>query len=219
MVYWEKKNKGGLIMPIEPRTLRGRNSRERILTQASLLIAEKGAINTSLDDICEAASVGKSQLYHYFANKDDLILAVIGRQTAATLEKQQPLLMHLDSWERLEQWVQLAIQLQEEQHCIGGCLVGSLASELSDQNEQARLALVRSFDMWERYLVDGFASMQRRRELRADADPSELASVLITSLQGGVLLTQTRKTVIPLQRVLHAALTYARSFATSSEML
>ncbi len=206
-------------MPNEPQTLRGRGSRERILAQAAQLVGEKGVRGTSLDDIREAASASKSQLYHYFANKEDLIQAIIGRQTANVLDAQQPLLAHLDSWENLERWCELLVVIQEKYQCVGGCPVGSLASELADQDEEARLALVHSFDQWEQYLLEGFTRMQERGKLRTDADPAELAVVVMTSLQGGLLLTQTRKTTRPLQIALRAALTYVRSFATEIEAL
>ena len=204
-------------MPNEPQTLRGRSSRERILAQAAQLVGEKGVRGTSLDDIREAASASKSQLYHYFANKEDLIQAIIGRQTTNVLDAQQPLLAHLDSWENLERWCELLVAIQEKYQCVGGCPVGSLASELADQDEKARLALVHSFDQWEQYLLEGFTRMQERGELRTDADPAELAVAVMTSLQGGLLLTQTRKTTRPLQIALHTALTYVRSFAAGTE--
>lgn len=205
-------------MPNEFLTARGRSSRERILAQAARLVGEKGVQNTSLEDICGTASVSKSQLYHYFANKEDLVLAIIGRQTNDVLAAQHPWLDQLDSWENLERWCASLIALQEERQCAGGCPIGSLASALADQDEEARVVLVHSFDQWEHYLVQGFTRMQERGELRVDADPADLAVAVMTSLQGGLLLTQTRKTTRPLQIALHTAFTYVRSFASSPKV-
>ena len=50
----------------EPRTGRGRASRERIVEHAAELFAERGVAGASLDDVLAAAGAGKSQLYHYF---------------------------------------------------------------------------------------------------------------------------------------------------------
>lgn len=201
-------------MPNELLTARGRSTRERILAHAAQLVGEKGVQGTSLDDICAAAAVSKSQLYHYFANKEDLILAIIGRQTRDVLAAQQPLLDHLDNWENLDRWGAALIALQAERHCVGGCPIGSLASELADQDEAARRTLVQSFDQWEGYLVEGFTRMRERGDLRPDANPAELAIAVMTSVQGGLLLTQTRKATQPLQLALQAAFTYIYSFAT-----
>ena len=204
-------------MPRELLTPRGHSSRERILTQATQLVYEKGVQGTSLDDIRAAASVSKSQLYHYFTNKEDLVLAVIKRQTSMVLDGQQPLLDHLDSWENLERWGEFLVADKEKRHCVGGCPVGSLASELADHDEASRVALVSSFDQWEGYLIEGLTAMQERGELRKDANPAELAVAVMTSLQGGLLLAKTCKTTQPLQIALRTAFSYVRSFASSGE--
>jgi hypothetical protein len=51
-------------------------------------------------------------------------------------------------------------------------------------------------------------------ELRADADPAVLAMAVMASNQGGLLLTQTRKTAHPSRAALDAALIYLCSFVT-----
>lgn len=204
-------------MSNEPATVRGRDCRERILARSAQLVGEKGVRGTSLDDIRAAASVSKSQLYHYFANKEDLILAVIGRQTSTVLSTHQPWLDKLKSWEDLERWCEFVIAQQEACQGVGGCPLGSLASELADQDEEARVALTRSFDQWEHYLVKGFERMRERGDLRTDANPVELASAVMTSLQGGLLLTQTRRSTQPLRVALRAASAYVRSFASRSD--
>ena len=133
------------------------------------------------------------------------------------LADQQPLLNHLDSWENLERWGAFLVAGQEKQQCVGGCPIGSLASELADHDEASRVALVSSFDQWEGYLIEGLTAMQTRGELRKDADPAELAVAVMTSLQGGLLLAKTCKTTQPLQIALRTAFSYVRSFASSGE--
>lgn len=170
----------------------------------------KGA---SLDDVIAAAGVSKSQLYHYFADKDDLVRAVIARQTAQVFAAQEPWLEALDSWVAIAGWFDALVRLQEEQGCVGGCPLGSLASELADQNEEARADLVNSFDAWEGYLARGLERMRARGELVSAADPAALAAATLASIQGGLLLTQTRRSARPLRLALDAALAYLRSFA------
>ena len=53
-------------MPGEPRTGRGRASRERIVERAADLFAERGIAGTSVDEVLAAAKAGKGQFYHYF---------------------------------------------------------------------------------------------------------------------------------------------------------
>ena len=69
--------------PREPRppTARGAATRARIVGAAADLVYRRGASATSLEDIMEASATSKSQLYHYFADKDALMRAVIELQT------------------------------------------------------------------------------------------------------------------------------------------
>ncbi|MFX6861641.1 TetR/AcrR family transcriptional regulator, partial [Acinetobacter baumannii] len=77
-----------------------------------------------------AAGVSASQLYHYFSDKNDLVRAVIARQSEAVLDAQQPWLGQLDSIEGLREWRDALVALQEARHCAGGCPIGSIAAEL-----------------------------------------------------------------------------------------
>ena len=50
----------------------------------SMVVLQRVA-STSLDAVLGASKTSKSQLYHYFGDKDDLVLAVIQRQTECVL--------------------------------------------------------------------------------------------------------------------------------------
>jgi predicted NBD/HSP70 family sugar kinase len=56
--------------------------------------------------------------------------------------------------------------------------------------------------------------MQERGELRADADVDALATAVLASAQGGILLTQAYRTTKPLEAALDAVLDHVASFLT-----
>ena len=62
-------------------TAKGRATRGRIVTAAAELMSQHGVARTTIEDIQEAAAVSTSQMYHYFADKGDLVAAVIDFQT------------------------------------------------------------------------------------------------------------------------------------------
>jgi AcrR family transcriptional regulator len=68
---------------------------------------------TSLDDVMAASGVSKSQLYHYFANKDALVLEVIASQTERVLDAQRAHLEALDSLPALKAWCDAIIRLNK----------------------------------------------------------------------------------------------------------
>ena len=61
-------------------TPKGRATRERIVEAAAELILTDGYSAFNLDGVRRTASVSGSQLAHYFADRQALIRAVLGRQ-------------------------------------------------------------------------------------------------------------------------------------------
>lgn len=122
----------------------------------------QGVTATTLTEVRAATGTSNSQLYHYFTDKSELVQAVIAYQTERFLQAQGPVLEELDSWDGLLAWSQLMIAAQRDRDCAGGCSVGSLASELADNDEGSRLALVEAFERWQTHLVKGLAAMRER---------------------------------------------------------
>ena len=188
-----------------PVTEKGRATRERILRAAAELVAEKGAAGMSLDDVRARTGASRSQLYHYFDDRDDLVRAVIDVTTDAVLDVQGDLLHGLDSWAGIDRWFDALVAFQVERQARGGCPIGSLAGQLAEQDTGARVAIAAGFERWETHLRDGLVRMKARGKLRNDADPAELATATMASIQGGLLLTQVRRDPQQLRIALDAA--------------
>jgi TetR/AcrR family transcriptional regulator, transcriptional repressor for nem operon len=191
-----------------PKTARGRATRERIVAAASQVIAERGVAETSLDDVIERAGVSKSQLYHYFDDRAALLRAVIEHNTEGVIAYLGEV---EDSWVAIRSWLDSMVELQVERRACGGCPVGSLVPQLAETDEQAREVLAASFARWEALLGDGLRSMQARGKLDLRADPDELATATMAAIQGGLLLTQTRRDPNQLAIALDAAYTHLRA--------
>lgn len=194
-------------------TSRGRASRDRLLRAATGLMLERGVAATTIDDVLDAAGASKSQLYHYFDNKRDLVKAVIGHAERTVIDAQEPYLSTLDSWTAIEAWCDHIVAMNQEHGCELGCPLGTLASELAATNDDARATLDGAFTRWEAHLGTGLAAMNARGELRPGTDVDDLATATMASLQGGLLLAKTSRTTRPLRIALDAALSHLRSHA------
>src|SRR4051794_7257611 len=192
-----------------PKTARGRATRERIVTAARELIAERGVAETSLDDVIERAGASKSQLYHYFDDRGALLRAVIEHNTHHVLGGLVP----VDGWSAIRAWFDSLIDFQVRREGARGCPIGTLVPQLAEADEGARLALAESFDRWHAHLRDGLASMQARGELNRRADPDELATATLAAVQGGLVLTQATRDPGRLAIALDAAYDQLRSHA------
>src|SRR5262249_19764041 len=153
----------------------------------------------------EASKASKSQVYHYFADKDDLVLAVIQRQAECVLGTHEELLRKLNSLAGLRRWRDAVVELTRQTNCAGGCPLGSLAAELAE-TPRNRAALAESFARWASYFESAFAKMQARAGKKPGGNLEELSEAMLASLQGGLLLAQTMRSTRPLELALDMAI-------------
>jgi TetR/AcrR family transcriptional regulator, transcriptional repressor for nem operon len=176
-------------------TPRGQATRERIVATASQLIYSHGVAGTSLGDVYKSAGVGPSQMYHYFADRQSLIRAVIAHRVHAVLAT----LRGLDSMEGLRAWRDVVVDTYRQQNCEGGCPLGSLVGELAEPFPECRADLAGGFDQWEAAIRTGLQAMCDRGDLRRTADPGRLATALLAAVEGGIMLAQVRRDPTPLE--------------------
>jgi AcrR family transcriptional regulator len=181
------------MITASPSTAKGRATRERIVRATAELVAERGVAMVSLDDVGRRARASRSQLYHYFNDKDELVHAVVDATTEAVLAAQDGLLEHLDSWAGIDRWFNALVELQRERQARGGCPIGSLAGQLAERDPHARAAIADGLNRWEAHLRDGLTRMREHGKLAPNANPAKLATVTMAALQGGLLLTQVRR--------------------------
>jgi TetR/AcrR family transcriptional repressor of nem operon len=183
-------------MPTETRdraklTPKGERTRNRILEAAARLIHEQAVAGTTLEDVRVAAEVSGSQLSHYFADKDDLVQAVIDHQADTIVANQQQ--ADIGSAAGLRAWRDMVIAQAQTTDARGGCPLGSLSGQLAETDPRARTLIAAGFDRWSAALGDGIRNLREAGNLRTDIDPDELAVTLLAVLQGGLLLAQVHR--------------------------
>jgi len=199
-----------------PLTRRGRETRQRILAAAAELMFENGVAETTLEDIRAAAGVSGSQVYHYFADKQALVRAVIDYQTDAVLDAQETCLDRLDTMAGLREWRDFLVDHQRRLGCRGGCPIGALGAEVAETDAAARLAAARGLRRWEGRIREGLRAMHARGELPAQARPDDLALATLAALQGGLLMTQLQRDTKPLEVALDAMLDRIQSLTEAA---
>jgi TetR/AcrR family transcriptional regulator, transcriptional repressor for nem operon len=198
-------------------TRKGQATRDRIVAAAAVLMHEQGVAGTSTEDVQTAAGVSASQLYHYFADKRSLTRAVIEYWSEAILGFQENLLGRLDDLDALRSWADVIVDVQRANDFRGGCPLGSLASELAENDSAAREELAASYQRWQGAIRDGLTAMKDRGDLIPSTDVDQLATTLLTTLQGGLLLTKTLRDGQPLNTALHTVIDHIGSFTGGSD--
>jgi TetR/AcrR family transcriptional regulator, transcriptional repressor for nem operon len=188
-------------------TAKGERTRGRIVAAAARLMHESGVAETTIEDVKAAAGVSSSQLYHYFADKEELVQAVIDYQAdqiVSTTER-----AGLGTPEGLRAWRDLVVAQAARASGQGGCPLGSLGSQLAETDTTARDQVAGGFGRWTDTLRDGLRELQAAGQLRAGLDPDDLAVTLLASLQGGLLLAQVQRDTRTLEATLDTFLALA----------
>ncbi len=194
---------GGAAVISETRSTKGAATRDQILNAAARLIHVQGYQSTSLDDVLRESGVGKGNFYYYFKSKEDLGYAIIDRITQAFVERSLgPAFADTDAdpVTQIHGFLDRVLEAQRLRKCVGGCVMGNLASELSDVHEGFRQQLAGIFDLWRVHLAEAVSRGQARGRLRADVDASRVAQFLVAGLEGSILLSKVTKDITVMER-------------------
>ena len=169
------------------------DTRQRLIFVAMRLFSEKGYGSTSVADILREAGANAGSLYHYFATKQDVLLAVLD----AYREGIAPMLL-APAWEGVTDPIERVFALLAayrralaETDCLYGCPIGSLALELHEPDPPVRERLAVNFDGWVDHVETCLVDAGDR--LPADTDRRALAGFVLTVMEGGVMQARTHR--------------------------
>ena len=162
---------------------------------------------TTLEDVKVAAEVSGSQMYHYFPDKNELVQAVIDYQAETIVDRQR----HRRSAARngVEAQRNMVITAARRTKAKGGCQLGSLVGQLAESDPEARALIAAGFDQWAAAIGDGLRSLHADGKLPSDIDPDDLATTLLATLQGGLLLAQVQQSPRPFETAVNTLLALA----------
>lgn len=189
-------------MKVDPTTDRGRATVGRVLEAACDLFGAQGIRPTSLDEIGTAAGVGRGQLYHFFVDKADLVAEVVGFQVERVIVAVQPTLEAMSTPDDVRAWCDEVVAFHAASTAPIRCPIGSLISQLGDDDQAARRALQVGFSRWEQLLAAGLQRVDNAGGLTEGSDARTLAAALLAAYQGGVLLAGVNGDIAPLRLAL-----------------
>ena len=187
-------------------TAKGARTRARIVEEAAALIHERGVAGTTLEDVNVAADVSGSQMYHYFPDKNELVQAVIDHQADNIVDRQRRALSNTNG---LEAWRKMVLTEAKRTKAKGGCQLGSLGGQLAESDPEARDLIASRFDQWADTLGVELRSLHAEGKLAAGIDPDALATTLLATLQGGLLLAQVHRDTRSLETAVDTLLALA----------
>jgi AcrR family transcriptional regulator len=199
-------------------TRKGAQTRQRIVAAAADLILQHGVAGTTVEDVRARAGVSSSQVYHYFADKETLVRAVVDYRAETVVgETHEPALAAIEGIDGLRAWRDMIISVQENAGCQGGCPLGSLGSELAELDHVARHDVAAGFRRWEAAIRACLQGMRDRGQLVPSADADQLATAMLAALEGGLLLAQIERNTRPLAAALDVMISLTESLAPPAQ--
>jgi len=159
------------------------------------LFSQKGYASTSVADILQDAGANPGSLYHFFPGKQDVLVAVL----ETYLEGIHPMLLE-PAWKGVEDPIERVFALLERYrfaltstHLTYGCPIGSLALEIHEPDPPVRKLLAANFNAWVKAIEECFVQAGSRLPRRLDRHA--LAVFALTTMEGGVMLSRTERSI------------------------
>ena len=153
---------------------------QELLKAALEVFARNGYRNTTLEEIGEAAGVTKGAIYHYFANKESLLLAVIEHYQTSTFTRAEAGIRdrRVPASTRIRLLIRKVFSDTEGRRDLLALLVRGVTQEIPRVHERWMRGPVHLWTLVAKLVEEGKA----RGEFRADADGDVGARVLVSGL-------------------------------------
>lgn len=181
-------------------TLPAEGAKARATEAARQLFFERGFHATSIADVLARSGLNAGSLYYHFKSKDHLLEAVM----RGYLDMLEPFVMGpardahgADPIARI-----FALLDGYRRQLVGsgfllGCPVGGLAIEISTTHPAARALVVENFAAWQATVRGWIVEAQATKALGASALPDALASFVLVTMEGAMVVAKARQSTEP----------------------
>ncbi len=171
-------------------------ARERLFDAAHELMLKKGYEATTVEKICQAAKLTKGSFFHYFEGKEDLVVKLLERFCCHSHEMRMESCCcgrEADPLKRVYAHIDFVIEMSKDPQMGRGCLLGTLAQELSDTYPKIRELCDEGFAQWAKMLEKDLSQAKIKYAPRANFNSKSLAEHFIVVLEGSQLLAKVKK--------------------------
>jgi len=171
---------------------KGEATRERIIARAAELFNQHGLEGTSLADLMEATGLEKGGIYRHFPSKEAVAAEAFDYAWEAAFQERVSDLDSIPgSVDRLKHLI--ANFVGRRSTIPGGCPLLNTAIEADDGNPVLRERARRALGKWQNLLVSIVNEGIHRQEIRPGVDPSILATLIISSLEGALMISRLER--------------------------
>ena len=188
---------------------KGEQTREMILARAAQLFSRQGYFGSSLSDIMHETGLEKGGIYNHFASKEQLALEAFDYAVDQVSQRTRLALAgKVNAIDRLLAIITVFQGLIEDPPLVGGCPILNTAIEADDAQPALRDRARNAMDNWRttihRIVQKGIA----RQEIRPEVDADVLATLLIATLEGAIMLSKLYGDMVHMHRAVDHLTSY-----------
>jgi TetR/AcrR family transcriptional repressor of nem operon len=179
---------------------KGELTRKRIVETAAPVFNRHGYEGSSLNALMEASGLKKGGIYRHFASKEELAAEAFDYAWAAAWKAR---LLHVDEKANgINKLKQLIANFIERRSPVpGGCPVLNTAVDADDGNAVLRSRAGKALRSWTSRLQTYVEEAQQQRDARPEVDPKDVATLIVASLEGGLMMSRIQRNDEALRRV------------------
>ncbi|MBD2440412.1 TetR/AcrR family transcriptional regulator [Nostoc sp. FACHB-110] len=192
---------------------KGEETKTRIIQQAAELFNQQGYAGASISDIMRVTGLHKGGIYNHFPSKDDLALqafdfaiARVTQHTTAAIRSKHHAI------ERLEAMIEVFAGFVDNPPIQGGCPLLNTAVESDDAHPALRDRAQKAMNAWRNLISQIIQKGITKGEIRSGVDADEIATIIIATLEGAIMMSKLYGDAIYMQRVTNHLKQYIYSY-------
>jgi TetR/AcrR family transcriptional repressor of nem operon len=179
---------------------KGEQTRKKIVEAAAPIFNQRGYEGSSLNDLMEATGLKKGGIYRHFSSKEELAAEAFDYTWDAAWNAR---LLHVDEKatgiEKLKQLI--ANFVDHRPPVAGGCPILNTAIDADDGNPTLRARVAKALRSWLNRLQTIVEQAAERGETRPGVDPRAVATLIVATLEGALMMSRLQRNGEALRRV------------------
>lgn len=179
---------------------KGEQTRQEIIRKAAPIFNQRGYDGAAMSDLMQATGLEKGGIYRHFSSKEALAAEAFDYAWRETFDSR---IHDLDTISNaVDRLKRLVANFVERRGIIpGGCPLLNTAIDTDDGNIVLRDRARKALRGWLSYLVSIADAGIKAREIRPGIDAKKLATLIISSLEGAIMLCRLERNEEPLRAV------------------
>jgi TetR/AcrR family transcriptional repressor of nem operon len=172
---------------------KGERTKQEIIRKAAPIFNEKGYDGAALSDLMRATGLEKGGIYRHFDSKEQLAAEAFDYAWKVALDTRFEGTQEISNTvDRLKQIV-WNFRDQRSGLAPGGCPLLNTAIDSDDGNTKLRAKALAALRSWLKRLQSVIEEGKRRGEILRGVDSSELGTLIISTLEGSLMVSRLRR--------------------------